>query len=228
MVSKQKYFKKKARASGSKFVRRRRPQPGAMSARRCPLITPRSQMVRLRYAISDGITSTAGSIGLKEFRANGIYDPDYTGVGTQPRGFDQWMAMFDHWVVLASKVNATFVPITALSNTVGVGLRLQDDFTAPANLDALYESRIKRSGWLVPGQGNGVRISMYVNIKRHFNLKSIIGLSRFQGNPVQDPTEQLAWQLTAMDFNSGTTTIGVYGYIDYWVCFTEPKQLAAS
>lgn len=203
-------------------------RPYLMSAGRCPLITPRTQIARLRYALSDGITSTAGGIGLKEFRANGLYDPDYTAAGHQPRGFDQWMAMFDHFTVLSAKIHAVFTPITALTNTVGVNLILRDDYTAPGNLDQIYESRIRKNGWLLPGQARPVFMNMSVNIKKFFNIKSLMGLSRFQGTQNADPTEQLAFQCTAMDFNSGTVTIGLYGYIDYYVCFTEPKQLPES
>lgn len=43
------------------------------------------------------------------FRGNSLYDPDATGVGVQPYGFDQLTAIFDYkYRVYASKIKATF------------------------------------------------------------------------------------------------------------------------
>lgn len=43
------------------------------------------------------------------FRGNSLYDPDETGVGVQPYGYDQLTAIFDYkYRVYASKIRVTF------------------------------------------------------------------------------------------------------------------------
>lgn len=45
------------------------------------------------FAITSGITSTA------VIRLNSLFDPDQTGVGHQPRGYDQWKLFYLNYVV---------------------------------------------------------------------------------------------------------------------------------
>lgn len=38
------------------------------------------------------------------FRGNSVYDPDYTGLGVQPYGYDQMSAIYNRYYVYASKI----------------------------------------------------------------------------------------------------------------------------
>ena len=88
-----------------RFVRRRRPNAftsrrglktqGFPSRLKCTL--PFFQ----RYTLNPGIGGTCASY---VFRGNDMYDPDVTGAGHQPRGFDQVMLMFDHFVVIGVRM----------------------------------------------------------------------------------------------------------------------------
>jgi hypothetical protein len=60
------------------------------------------------YAVS-GVSSS-----LRVISMNGLYDPDVTGVGHQPMGFDQLMAIYGRYQVMRCTVKAT---CTNLSNT---------------------------------------------------------------------------------------------------------------
>lgn len=77
----------------------------------------RSKAVKLTYT-SDQITlncSTGGVVGAsRDFALNGLFDPDVTGVGHQPMGFDQWTAFYNLYKVY--KVDVKIRPI-ATSNT---------------------------------------------------------------------------------------------------------------
>lgn len=67
---------------------------------------PLSKNLRLKY-IDDGFT-IVNNVGeaFKErvFRGNSAYDPDETGVGVQPYGYDQWSALLGRYRVYASKI----------------------------------------------------------------------------------------------------------------------------
>lgn len=70
---------------------------------------PNSISACFRYADQITITTTGGVGFQYAFRGNSLFDPDFTGGGHQPYGFDQWSAIFQRYVVFASwiRVNLT-------------------------------------------------------------------------------------------------------------------------
>ncbi len=62
-------------------------------------------------------------VPVRIYSANGLYDPDVTGIGHQPRGFDQIKTMYDHYHVLQSKITVDFSNLdTVYAMTVGVAI----------------------------------------------------------------------------------------------------------
>lgn len=86
---------------------------------------PNSIVTTLRYVQGFQSSVTDGSTGSLIFRANGIYDPDYTNAGHQPMYRDQWAAIYDYYTVLGSKIKVTFVNTSATVNGV-VGIQGSD------------------------------------------------------------------------------------------------------
>lgn len=86
-----------------KVIRRRRPRKVVIVK---PKISwagiPLSRTVKLRYSQQVSMNNPIGG-AVHNFRANSLYDPDLTGVGGQPLGFDQMAALYNHYVVLGSK-----------------------------------------------------------------------------------------------------------------------------
>jgi len=52
-------------------------------------VFPRNWRRVLRYADTVTLTSTVGGQAFYQFRVNSLFDPDLSGTGHQPRGFDQ-------------------------------------------------------------------------------------------------------------------------------------------
>jgi len=70
-------------------------------------IIPKFYTCKLNYFSQDiGATSTTTPT-LRVFKANGLFDPDYTGTGHQPRGFDQMASLYNNYKVSAVKVVVT-------------------------------------------------------------------------------------------------------------------------
>lgn len=61
----------------------------------------------LRYSEFMTITATTGALARYEFIANGLYDPNFTGTGHQPYGFDQLIALYSYAVVHGCKAKVT-------------------------------------------------------------------------------------------------------------------------
>lgn len=70
-------------------------------------VIPQSVNVKLKYADSFPVSSSAPT--LYNYRIGSLFDPDYTGVGHQPMGFDQWSAFYERYRVNAIKMRVTFV-----------------------------------------------------------------------------------------------------------------------
>lgn len=59
-----------------------------------------------RVGVSSSLTGLSGT-GVN-FSLNGLYDPDVSGTGHQPRGFDQWAALFKRYKVFKAEVELRF------------------------------------------------------------------------------------------------------------------------
>jgi hypothetical protein len=82
--------------------------------------------VRLKMGYGQVVSLDLSTTGGAEhaFRLNSLFDPDFTGVGTQPVGFDQWSALYNRYRVHACKVHVEFISSgTTLGALCGVSIR---------------------------------------------------------------------------------------------------------
>ena len=112
---------------------------------------PRTIITKLRYCDYGKITASSGARALNIFSANGIYDPDITGVGHQPLYRDQWAAIYSHYVVIGSKITVTFNSNQTTNQLVGI--RGEDDSTVTSTVTTLMEGN--NSVWAIVSQNAG-------------------------------------------------------------------------
>jgi hypothetical protein len=63
----------------------------------------------LRYHETFTLNPTIGGVpALYAFRSNSCFDPNFTGIGHQPRGFDQIMAMYQYLAVREAQIEIWF------------------------------------------------------------------------------------------------------------------------
>ena len=99
---------------------------------------PNRQVAILRYATQINLVPTvAGVAAVHQFRANGIYDPDLTGVGHQPYGHDQYEQIYNNYRVIKSTI--TITPTASFNGTFGC--LLSDDTSIPSGYDAVKETK---------------------------------------------------------------------------------------
>lgn len=102
--SKNKILKTKKRTYNSKV----RTSGGTTSSNPSKTPWPARQITHLHYADEFDITLTSGSLYNYVFNSNSLYDPDSTGTGHQPLGFDQFSAMYSRYRVLGVQYRVTF------------------------------------------------------------------------------------------------------------------------
>lgn len=66
-------------------------------------------MLKFRYAQTVAFNSGGtGAPGFYVLSGNSLFDPDVSGTGHQPMGFDQWTAFYAQYLVMGCKVKATY------------------------------------------------------------------------------------------------------------------------
>lgn len=92
-----------------RFRGRRAPGPTKVISVSSPI--PDQYFAKLKYSDQFFLTSTAG-ITSHLFRANSINDPNYTGIGHQPFGYDQLAELYGKQKVYGCKYRFTFQNIS--------------------------------------------------------------------------------------------------------------------
>lgn len=82
-----------------------------------PIGMPEQFVTRLKYSTEFSINTLSTNPSEYIFKANGLYDPDYSGVGHQPMYFDQIRSVYHDYVVLSSKITCRVAPSTVTAVT---------------------------------------------------------------------------------------------------------------
>lgn len=194
-----------------------------------------SAMLKLRYVTDITLNPAAGIAANHVFRANGLYDPDMTGVGHQPLGFDQWVAFYNKWAVLSSKITVTFSSAVTNDQTIAdyslVGIAARDTDTAITNTSQLREQGDCVWKNLSPCEGSRsiVKVTKAMSMKRYYHAK-IVGDELYTGTSAADPTEQLYYHVWSSCIDSATDASLIYANvtIEYIAVFTDPQDLSQS
>lgn len=99
---------------------------------------PNSITTKLRYHGQYIYTSTTGAPAPWIFRANGLFDPDYSNVGHQPLYRDTYANIYDYYVVLGAKITVRFHSNSATSGFL-CGIVASDTPTISTTVDTLCE-----------------------------------------------------------------------------------------
>lgn len=208
--------------------RKRRSNYNGMVSNRAPI--PRTFTTKMKYSTIIQLNPGVGAPAYHTFSANSIYDPDVTGTGHQPKGFDELTALFDHYCVLGSKLSATYIPTDG--ETVVGGVTMDDSLVFLAQFDGVQEA--PECVWRVVTPGGGPRrITRKINPLKflHKNEKDseVNGIMGNLGTGAS-PTEQVYYQVWAKGRNGSADPQPIDVLIDMeFVCrLKEPRELGQS
>lgn len=201
-----------------------RPMVGA-GARAYSGPLPATLKTRLIYEDVITINPGAGAAGTHVFSANGVYDPDITGVGHQPRGRDEIAALYNHYTVTAA-----YIQVRACKHNGEElwGVAVRDDATGFTTINDFAEYR--NSKYMISNT-IGVRqelLSHKVVPKQFLGKKDTFedDISALVG---ANPAEQVYFHVVMGDLYGGdAAATGFEVRISYYVTFSEPKPLAQS
>lgn len=187
---------------------------------------------QLYYENTLGISASIGSIGIYWFSANGLYDPNSTGTGHQPLGFDQMMLLYEQYTVYRSHIKVNFLSSTS-GNEARVALILAPDTTVPS-LTATMENGLLKSDiviWGTDGHHRMKTLELSCDIPKYFGREreAVIADPSLTGTVAANPIEQVYFGICVWSpFQAAATSVSFDVTLSFDTHYWEPKKLASS
>lgn len=222
--------KRRARRTRRKYSRRQKRNTIPRTITSTGIGFPKKLLMTHKYQETVSLTIPF-SVGMVKqfFSCNGMYDPNVSLGGHQPLYFDQMAALYDHYVVIGSKISVTFPP--PRDANMNVGIYIDDDagnsFTSS---DTVAEQSLSSSRLLL--NPNAVR-STYLTRKwsaKKFFGGSILANTELQGTSAANPTEQSYYMIYCQSQTSpdAAYTYNIIVNIEYIAIWKELKEVSSS
>jgi hypothetical protein len=187
---------------------------------------------RLRYSTTFALSATTGAItSTQVFRANDLFDPDFTGTGHQPMGFDQLMTWYNHFVVIWAKI--TVVAKCTSGSAPTVCLRVDADSTPLTVIDRIVEigGCVTEDLEVKGAYGANKKLSMTADICKlqGVSRSAITADPSLQGNAAASPAECTYFHITLWDTVATTTgSCECDVILEQIAIFLEPRNISES
>lgn len=205
-----------------------------------PIGFPKEQLVTMRYCDNFLLNPTNGGACVEYgFRANSIFDPDFTGVGHQPIGHDQWQTFYSTYVVVGSIITIRVLHDETAENATAnacVGVLLNDTGTLPTTVKTTIQEQGLGSWRVLQGmqQGNTVKLTQKFSSKKFFNITNIkdnmdrVGAAFGANPPATGDAFYVVWAATTINGGNASAGVEFSVQIDYSVLLSDPIALAQS
>jgi hypothetical protein len=196
-----------------------------------PIFPARTKKV-LRYSSFALLTTTSGAVATYVLRANDLFDPDFTGTGHQPMGFDQMMLSYNHFIVTKARLVCTFRN-TGGSNCPAICLRQDANSTPLTVSDRIIEFGGAELDVLDTKNVNGCNktLSLDLNVTKLQGIRSFetaIADPTLRGDAATSPTEVTYFHIQSWDSNAATGSCLIDFVLEQEAVFMEPRDLIES
>jgi len=183
---------------------------------------------RLRYSTNVTLSSSLGTPSTYIFAANGLFDPDISGTGHQPMGFDQMMVSYNHYYVTGAHMTATFKN-TGTNSPVGM-LRVDANSVAITIIDQLIEQGMCTFETLEQKTVYGANktLELSVSTQKFQGRKFIEDDPNLGGSSAANPIELQYFHVVLFDSASANSSCNVDIVIEFNAIFSEPRTLTES
>lgn len=195
---------------------------------------PEEMTIKLVYHDSYTHTHTSGAIQLWEFRANSVYDPDYTYTGHQPTGFDEMAALYQRYLVTGCKIEVEASPLSSSGSSVPIVVAIlprleQNSIT---DINTVVENP-KAISTVVTGNvadaNQHYHLSKYINVAKLFGVKSVQDDLDYSSVVTSNPTAVAFYSLYSNSANgSSTSIVALTVTLTYWVKFYKRQTTTST
>lgn len=224
-------FKRRAPRDESKKRRRRPPLRRALKAG----TLGKQLRMRFKYAEKIDLVAGIGTPGGHVFSANGLDDPNISGVGHQPMGFDQLVGVFyQHYTVTHSTIKVTFFSSSSSADT-GCGFVTVEP-NGSQTLDTDIYDIIERGKATTKPYNNSAAGGVSVNtITKRLDLSKFLSQDVMQedsnmGTHGGNPAEQVYWHINTQGVDTSANPSEIRCLVEIWydAILHEPKDLVGS
>lgn len=194
------------------------------------LTVPDKLIVKLPY-YEEFVMNSNTNYTYNYWRLNSIYDPNGTGVGHQPLGYDQWSAFYGRYRVIGAQFRITIVNTGTTPTKISL-----------ASVNGVYSGASDESSMEQPHTiqktvgGNGGKD--VIEFKKFFTNSRVTGVSpttykaddRYQSLFGQNPLEQMSAVIQARTLGAGSVVNLISGtvHITYLVELFDRNMLSLS
>lgn len=165
------------------------------------------------------------------YGANNMYDPDFTGTGHQPRGFDQLSALYSFFTVTNATLTVEFtwdgVPVAGRGAMCALAVKNNGTLSS---MDTYIEMGNCKYKMLPPDPSAKVKLQKKVNIAKFLGIRDLLSEHDCRGSSLAPPSE-IVFVHAAVSGLAGATNpanVRITATIDQFAKFTEPLYLGAS
>lgn len=186
---------------------------------------------KLRYTDVRKLNTASTPYNDYVYRGNSLYDPDFTGAGAQPQGFDQWSAFYGQYRVFASKISVTFITNgTTQAQTIAIIPNLTS--TGFADQVIAIESPYSRSSCIAANAGMGKQtLGNFMSVAKIWGVdkQTVQSDDLFRANTSgSNPSNQFYWHVFCYDMGGTEANCFIQTKIVYYCEFFDRNQLSTS
>jgi hypothetical protein len=191
----------------------------------------RKMITKMRYQAATYF-NPGTTLAVRVFSANSLFDPDRSGVGHQPRGFDQLVGvLYDHYVVIGAKIIIQFAPEVDgnTKSTQLCGVAIKDNATT-TDKTGYMESGYCKYSLMSPEAGYRTTVSYKLNPNKFLGRSKPLSDPDLKGDASSNPTEEVFFHVFTGPLDSASAANDVFAnvVIEYTVALIEPKLPAIS
>lgn len=202
-----------------KVVRRPRRRPGSKTVTVNKALSPLPQRYITKMKYSESYTLQLTNSYTQVINLNSIWDPNRTGIGHQPYGFDQLAALYNRYRVISCKY---IVNGYSGANAIRYGTIVTNDVPPVNDMSELAENPRAQYRVQLPG-GNTTQI------RGTAYLPSVVGRTksqymaddRYQAQTNASPQELALLTIYGADITDAATNVLVTVTLEYFVEFFD-------
>lgn len=189
-------------------------------------ITPVAPRLRtwLKYCEALNVTTSVPGYAVYSFNLNGLFDPNQTGTGHQPRGYDQLTALYQRYRVYHTKWQVLAQPQNASGGWLGV---VPTNAGSPGSFNDLIEQTYATAQAFSQGRPGNMAGSVdlaKLNGKTH---TAYMADDTTQALTSANPGENMQLHVGILDF-IGAANYGIHVTLWFDCEFSDPLQLNQS
>lgn len=232
MAGKRKSYKERKNGKRSKKYTTKKYRKEAKAVKLYyPGVCPDVMATKLTF--NENRTVNEAGINVRVYRGNSVFDPDFTGVGGQPLGRDQWTQFYRRYRVTASKFTVKFSCLT--DSTVGVQVILVPLTTSTALSDPeqyleAHNAKVSKVTFDTGSSSDEISCYMTVAEMRGSPADIVQYDSNLSSIAAAVPAHQFFWHVVTFDSSGGLNTVNAHinEKIEYWTEFYDRTTLPRS